>query len=114
VIILIDDLHYKDHLDFFAGRIAKLRVSRGLSAREMSLSIGQDGGYIGKVERKLFLPSMSVFFSICDFFNIPPREFFDDENKHPEMLNELINRAKLLDGDQLKTVSDLIWGLVKK
>ena len=91
-----------------------LRMSKGISAREMSLSIGQDGGYIGKVERKLFLPSMSVFFSICDYFQIAPMEFFDDGNKYPEVLRELMNGAKKLDGEQIKTISDLIWGLVKK
>ena len=34
--------------DFFATRIAELRSKKGVSAREMSLSIGQSQSYINK------------------------------------------------------------------
>ena len=34
----------------FAQRLAQLRVQKGTSARDMSLSIGQNPGYINAIE----------------------------------------------------------------
>ena len=42
----------------FAARLTGLRNARGVSAREMSLSIGQNPGYIHNIECGRALPSM--------------------------------------------------------
>jgi len=110
----MNDDYYKDHLDFFADRTAALRKNKSVSARDMSLSIGQDESYIGKLERKQFLPSMTVFFNICDFLGITPQEFFESGNKHPGALGVLMDEAKGLDGEQLRDVTNIVRGLVKK
>ena len=34
----------------FAERLAELRIAKGVSARDMSLSIGQSAGYINNIE----------------------------------------------------------------
>lgn len=60
-------------------RLAKLRVAKGVSARDMSLSLGQNENYINMIENKRNNPSMEVFFNICEFLNITPQEFFDDQ-----------------------------------
>ncbi len=49
-------------------RLIELREKKGVSARDMSLSIGQNAGYINAIEAGKALPSMSGFFYICDFF----------------------------------------------
>ena len=49
----------------FSARLTKLRMAKGVSARDMSLSIGQSAGYINNIENGVNLPSMSVFFYIC-------------------------------------------------
>ena len=64
----------------FAIRLARLRSQRGVSARDMSLSIGQNAGYINTIESGKALPSMSAFFFICDYLRITPAEFFDTES----------------------------------
>ena len=46
----------------FAERLSQLRLAKGVSARDMSLSIGQSAGYINNIENKNNLPSMSAFF----------------------------------------------------
>lgn len=47
----------------FPIRLAKLRIQKGgVSARDMSLSIGQNPGYINNIETGKTLPSMSSFF----------------------------------------------------
>ena len=49
----------------------------GVSARDMSLSLGQSESYINKIENKRTLPSMTGFFYICDYLNITPQEELD-------------------------------------
>ena len=46
----------------FPLRLAQLRVLKGVSARDMSLSLGQNAGYINNIESGKALPSMSNFF----------------------------------------------------
>lgn len=62
--------------DFFPLRLNKLRTQTGISARDMSLSLGQNPGYINNIENKKALPSMAMFFCICDFLKISPQDFF--------------------------------------
>lgn len=83
--------------NFLPDRLAELRMQKGVSARDMSLSLGQANNYINTIENKKSLPSMQSFFYICEFLNITPQEFFDGENSNPGMLKELIEEAKKLD-----------------
>ncbi|MBR6728287.1 MAG: helix-turn-helix transcriptional regulator [Clostridia bacterium] len=98
----------------FAIRLARLRSQRGVSARDMSLSIGQNAGYINTIESGKALPSMSAFFFICDYLRITPAEFFDTESTAPKKLNTLIDDLKRLDETQLDSIAVLVKGLVKK
>lgn len=61
----------------FAKRMIKLRTAKGVSAREMSLSLGQAAGYINNIENGKNLPSMAMFFEICEYLEVSPQEFFD-------------------------------------
>lgn len=61
----------------FSGRLISLRSSRDISAREMSLSLGQAAGYINNIENGNNLPSMSMFFEICEYLKVSPKEFFE-------------------------------------
>ena len=42
--------------DLFAERLSYLRGQQGISARDMSLSIGQNPGYINNIESGKALP----------------------------------------------------------
>ncbi|MEG2297004.1 MAG: helix-turn-helix transcriptional regulator, partial [Clostridium sp.] len=46
----------------FSKRLYELRICQGVSARDMSLSIGQNPSYINKIESGKAMPSMDVFF----------------------------------------------------
>lgn len=83
--------------DFIPERLAKLRLQKGVSARDMSLSLGQANNYINNIENKKALPSMQSFFYICEYFGVTPQEFFDEENACPEVLQEFTAEAKRLD-----------------
>lgn len=50
--------------EFFSRRLAQLRAQKGVSAREMSLAIGQNSSYINRIENQRAFPSMQGFFYI--------------------------------------------------
>ena len=79
--------------DFFAERLSFLRAQKNVSAREMSLAIGQNGSYINRIENKLAFPSMQAFFYICEYLEISPAEFFDGSTPSP--VNQHIAVAEL-------------------
>ena len=97
----------------FAERLAQLRMIKGVSARDMSLSLGQSTGYINNIENKNNLPSMTAFFYICEYLNIEPRDFFDFDSDNPEKLNEIIADLKKLTPEQFNHISDVIKDLTK-
>ena len=66
--------------DFVPERLAKLRTQKGVSARDMSLSLGQANNYINNIENKKSLPAMQSFFYICEYLGVTPQEFFDEGN----------------------------------
>ena len=98
----------------FQTRLAQLREKKGVSARDMSLSIGQNPGYINDIETGKALPSMSGFFYICEYLQLSPKDFFDTDAKNPEKLNELIKDLKRLDDKQLDSIASIVQGLVKR
>ena len=97
--------------DLFYQRLAKLRMEKGVSARDMSLSIGQSAGYINALENRNGFPSMQVFFYICEYLGVTPSEFFDDGNSHPTEYQEIITDLNALDEESIKNVKAIIKGL---
>ena len=71
-----------DNVDIndFGNRLAELRAAKNVSAREMSLSLGQSVSYINQIENHLNFPSMTAFFYICEFLGTTPKEFFSFGN----------------------------------
>ncbi len=97
----------------FIKRLTELRINKGVSARDMSLSIGQSAGYINNIENGVNLPSMTTFFYICDYFGIEPKDFFDTESVNPAKANELLEAVKPLSNEQLDNLIALAKGLKK-
>lgn len=85
----------------FAMRLATLRTKKNVSAREMSLSIGQNQGYINHIESGQGTPSLSGVFYICEYLGITPSQFFDFDLKNPEKLNKINEYLKKLNDEQL-------------
>ena len=100
--------------DLFYQRLSKLRMEKGISARDMSLSIGQNAGYINSLENKNGFPSMQVFFYICEYLGVSPSEFFDEENKHPIEYKALFHDINSLDEEDYEIVKTVICGLKRK
>ncbi len=96
----------------FSLRLARLREKKGVSARDMSLSIGQNAGYINNIENGKSKPSLEGFFFICDYLGISPAEFFDTSSADPSRLGILIKDLKKLNEQQLDTISSLVRDLI--
>lgn len=100
-----------DYIEWIPRRITELRTEKGVSARDMSLSLGQSVSYINKIENGRTLPSMTGFLYICDYFGITPQEFFNVGSASPQRANELLAEIEKLPADQsahiLEVVKDL-------
>ena len=94
--------------------MAQLREKKGVSARDMSLSIGQNPGYINNIESGKSMPSLSGIFYICDYLGITPSEFFDLESQNPTRLNDVIKDLKSLNDKQLEAISTIIKDIIKE
>ena len=89
---------------YIKQKIAKLRTDRNISARDLSLRLGQSTGYINTIENGKSLPSMSMFLYICDFFGISPKDFFDEGNDYPSIINDIAEECKRLDKKSLQSI----------
>ena len=97
--------------ELFTKRLVELRQNKGVSARDMSLSIGQSAGYINNIENGVNYPSMTVFFYICDYLGVTPKEFFDTEMADPMKYRELLSAANRLSSEQLDHLIAIAKGL---
>ncbi len=103
-----------DYVEWISDRIAELRIQKGVSARDMSLSLGQSESYINKIENKRMLPSMVGFLYICEYFNISPQAFFSLEAKAPGYTQEIARESEKLTPEQAQHILLLIQDLIKK
>ena len=88
----------------FAERLSKLRMEKGVSARNMSLSLGQSEGYINAIENGKTLPSMTQFLYICEYLDITPSDFFDYETENPKAADKIMAKLKRLNTHQLQAI----------
>ena len=98
----------------FSLRLAQLREKKGVSARDMSLSIGQNPGYINNIESGKSMPSLSGVFYICEYLGITPSQFFDLDAPNPTWISSIVEDLKCLNDAQLELIALLIKEVLKK
>ncbi len=99
---------------FTQNRIAQLRMQKDVSARDMSLSLGQNNSYINQIENRRALPSLQGLFYICEYFGITPQQFFDEGDTFPVQLAELVEELKKLDASTLSHISAIVSDILNK
>ena len=102
----------------FSDRLRYLRNENKISAREMSIALGQNVNYINLIENGKRLPSLQGFFAICEYLEISPADFFDSENFFSEYFEktknienekkELISFFETLSVEQVSSILNLI------
>jgi len=100
--------------EFFSERLTFLRQQKEVSARDMSLSLGQSENYINMIENRRTLPSMTVFFNICEYLGVTPSTFFDEQQDCPALLKELNDEIIQLDVDLIEHILALTKEMNKK
>ena len=96
-----------------ALRLAQLREKKGVSARDMSLTIGQNPGYINNIESGKSMPSVTGLLYICEYLDMSPKDFFDFDSENPTRLNAVISNLKRLNDQQLAIIEALVKDLVQ-
>ena len=97
----------------FAQRLSALRTAKKVSARDMSLSLGQSEGYINNIENENNFPSMTSFFYICEYLGVTAKEFFDYDVENPVLSNELVKEIQRLDYVETNHVLEIIKDINK-
>lgn len=97
-----------DYLSWFSARITELRTQKSISARDMSLSLGQSESYINKIENKRTLPSMAGFIYICEYLGITPQEFFNINSPAPQRVREVMQELEKLTASQIDHIMLII------
>ena len=103
-----------DQIERFYKRLTELRMQKGVSARDMSLSLGQSESYINKIENKRTLPSFTGFLYICEYFDITPQEFFNDNVAAPQKTRYLLEELEKLTPEQTDHVIQIVKDINSK
>lgn len=99
---------------FVRNRISELRTKKGVSEYKMSLDLGHSKSYIQSISSGKALPSFSEFLFICDYLGVTPKEFFDADNKEPQLVCKLTELAKNLTTDDLAALITMAERLADK
>ncbi len=97
-----------DYMEWFPERLAQLRMQKGVSARDMSLSLGQSESYINKIENKRTMPSMAGFFYICEYLSIKPKDFFNEEISAPKATDDFLAALSKLRPHQIEHIIQIV------
>lgn len=103
-----------DYIEWFYQRLTELRIQKGVSARDMSLSLGQSESYINKIENRRTLPSFSGFIYICEYFGLTPQEFFNENTAAPGKTKELIQEIEKLTPVQTEHILQVVKDITNK
>lgn len=94
--------------DLFYDRLVLLRLEKGVSARDMSISLGLSHGYINSIENKKTFPSMQVFFYICEYLGVTPAEFFEKNRSLQIKYKDLLEDLDSLDPESIKNIKEIV------
>ena len=100
--------------DFVKERITQLRLKKGVSEYQMSYDLGHSRGYVYNISSGKSLPPLKEFFAICDYFDITPRQFFDESTQNPELIQKALNGMKQLNEDDMLMLLGIINRLLRK
>ena len=93
---------------FVRDRITQLRLRKGVSEYRMSYDLGHSRGYVHNISSGKALPPLKEFFAICEYFDLTPQEFFDEQTQNPELIQKAIAGMRKLGEKDLLMLLGLI------
>lgn len=94
--------------EFVQVRFARIRNAHKISARKLSIELGQSTEYINQIENGKALPSLEGLFNFCDYFNISLGEFFEDRFNFPIEYSHIIDELNKMDSIAVNQVYELL------
>ncbi|HMM20728.1 MAG TPA: helix-turn-helix transcriptional regulator [Selenomonadales bacterium] len=97
------------------SRIRRLRLERGISAKEVAISLGVSPSFISGIEKNTNKCSLENLDRICTVLGVTLGDFFaeDREELSPE-LHRLLASAQKLTPEQLESVQRLLETIGKE
>lgn len=94
--------------NFIKERYAKIRLAHNISARKLSLELGQSTEYINQIESGKNMPSVEGLLNFCNYFNISVGEFFEDKFNYPVEYSAIIEELNKMDALTIKHIYELL------
>lgn len=94
--------------EFIKDRYAKIRLAHDISARRLSLELGQSTEYINQIENGKNMPSVEGLLNFCNYFDISVGEFFEDKFNYPVEYVAIIEELNKMDALAIKQVYELL------
>ena len=76
---------------FIQERIRQLVADSGKSEKLVSRELGRSAGYIQSLTSGKSVPSLLMFFQVCEYFDIEPRDFFDPHISYPLPIQRILS-----------------------
>lgn len=89
-------------------RYARIRLAHNISARKLSLELGQSTEYINQIEGGKSMPSIEGLMNFCEYFNISVGEFFDQAVEFPIQYKAIIDELNKMDSMSIALVLDML------
>lgn len=99
--------------DYIVKRITELRLKKGVAEHRMSLDLGHSRSYMQGISSGRALPSMTEFLAICDYLEVTPKDFFDEGNTNPTLLQATLDKLKGLPENDLLIIYTMAERLQK-
>ncbi len=93
---------------FIKERYARIRLAHNISARRLSMELGQSSEYINQIETGKSMPSVEGLINFCDYFGMSAREFFDDRIAFPVEYKTIADELNKMDAMEIGLVLDLL------
>lgn len=91
---------------FIGERITELRMKKGVPEYKMSYDLGHNKNYIRAITSGRSLPSVRELFSIIEYFDMAPAEFFDP--KYPHMIWQAVDYMRNLEDEDMLAILNII------
>ena len=88
--------------------IKEIRINKGIPQKALADALSVDNAVISNIENGHNLPSMAVFFYICDYLGVTPCEFFEVENNDPATLSPIFEQIKKLKPEQVEVLQAML------
>lgn len=99
---------------FIRERITELRIKKGVSEYKMSTDMGHSKSYIQSITSGRALPSLGEFIYMCEYLEISPKDFFDQNIIEPPLVRQLSTLTQSMSDKDLLLLINLANHLYEK